>query len=219
MGTHQARRVVMPAGIVAAVFFLMLAAVPVSARQAPAPGPPPPGNRDPFAEARERQRREAQLRSAEMVGSAKPSDRRGAEAAAEQMREDFRNIQLLRNQVVRHLQSNRPLDYKLIADKTGEINKRAARLKTHLAPEAPGGEKKEPEKPAEVADDQLTDALVRMCKRIDSFTENPVFKTPDVVNVEQSAKAGRDLLDVIRLSADLNRLAERLDKAQKKGGP
>lgn len=216
MGTHRARRVVMPAGIVAAVFFLMLAAVPVGARQAPAPGPPPPGNRDPFAEARERQRREVQLRSAERVGSAKPSDRRGAEAAAEQAREDFRNIQLLRNQVVRHLQSNRPLDYKLIAEKTGEINKRAARLKTHLVPEAPGAEKKEPEKPAEIADEQLTDALVRMCHRIDRFTESPVFKTPEVVNVDQSAKAGRDLLEVIRLSGGVNRLAERLNKTHKK---
>ncbi|HYN84359.1 MAG TPA: hypothetical protein VER32_03850 [Pyrinomonadaceae bacterium] len=165
---------------------------------------------------RERQRREAELRSTEVVGSAKPSDRRAAEAAAEQMRDDFRNIQLLRNRVVRHLQSNQPLDYKLIADKTAEINKRAARLKTHLLPEAPGGEKEEPKKPAEIADGELTDALVRMCKRIDSFTENPVFKLPDVVDVEQSAKAGRDLLEVIRLSDGVNRLADKLNKAQKK---
>jgi hypothetical protein len=169
-----------------------------------------------MAEARERQQREAQLRSAEIVVGAKPLDRRAAEAAAEKMRDDFRNLQLLRNQVVRHLQSNQPLDYKLIADKTGEINKRAARLKTQLVREAPGGEKKEPEKPSELPDDQLTDALVRMCRRIDSFTENPVFKLPDVVDVEQSAKAGRDLLEVIRLSGGVNRLVERLDKAQKK---
>ena len=83
-------------------------------------------------------------------------------------------------------------------------------------PEAPGIEKKEPEKPTDIPDEQLTDALVRMCKRIDSFTENPVFKQPDVVNVEQSAKAGSDLLEVIRLSDGLNRLAERLDKTKKK---
>ena len=216
MGVRRAPPAVVAAGIVAAVCFFTLAAVPAGAQQGPTPGPPAPGNRDPFAEARERQQREAQLRSAEMVVSAKPLDRRAAEAAAERMRDDFRNIQLLRNQVVRHLQSNQPLDYKLIADKTGEINKRAARLKTHLVREVPGGEKKEPEKPTEISDEQLTDALVRMCRRIDSFTENPVFKLPDVVNVEQSAKAGRDLLDVIRLSAGLNRLAERLDKTQKR---
>ena len=210
MGIRRVPPAAVAAGIRAAAFFFALTAVPAGAQQGPTPGPPAPGNRDPMAEARDRQQREAQLRSAEMVVGAKPLDRRAAEAAAERMRDDFRNIQLLRNQVVRHLQSNRPLDYKLIADKTGEINKRAERLKTHLVPEAPGGEKKEPEKPTELPDDKLTDALVRMCKRIDSFTENPVFKQPGVVNVEQSAKAGRDLLDVIRLSADLNRLAASL---------
>lgn len=216
MGIHRAPRAVVAAGIVAAVCFLMLAAVPAVAQRAATPGPPAPGNRDPMGEARERQQREAQLRSAEMVVGTKPLDRRAAEAAAEKTRDDFRHIQLLRNQVVRHLQSNQSPDYKLIADKTGEINKRASRLKTHLVPEAPGGEKKEPEKPTEISDDQLTDALVRMCRRIDSFTENPVFKQPDVVDVEQSARAGRDLLEVIRLSDGLNRLAERLDKTKKK---
>ena len=214
MGIQRAPRAVVAAGMVAAVCFLTLAAVPAGAQQGPTPGPP--ANRDPFAEQRERQRREARLRSAEIVAGAKPLDKRAAEAAAEQTRDDFRNIQLLRNQVVRHLQSKRSPDYKLIADKTGEINKRAERLMTQLAPEAPGGKKKEPDKPTDIADEQLTDALVRMCKRIDSFTENPVFKQPDVVNVEQSAKAGRDLLEVIRLSDGLNRLAERLDKTQKK---
>lgn len=216
MGIHRAPRAVVAAGMLAAVCFLTLAAAPAVAQRASTPGPPAPGNRDPMGEARERQQREAQLRSAEMVVGTKPLDRRAAEAAAEKMRDDFRHIQLLRNQVVRHLQSNQPLDYKLLAGKTEEINKRAARLKTHLVPEAPGGEKKEPEKPTEIADDQLTDALVRMCKRIDSFTENPVFKQPDVVDVEQSAKAGRDLLEVIRLSDGLNRLTERLDRTQKK---
>jgi type IV secretory pathway VirB10-like protein len=215
MGARRAHAATAAAAVIAAVCLFTLAAVPARA-QGPAPGPPPPGNRDPMAEARERQQREAQLRSAEIVVGAKPLDKRAAEAAAERMRGDFRDIQLLRNQVVRHLQSNRPLDYRLIADKTAEINKRAARLKSQLVREVPGGEKKEPEKPAEIADGEVTDALVMMCKRIDSFTENPVFKLPDVVDVEQSARAGRDLLEVIRLSGGLNRLAEKLDKARKK---
>lgn len=219
MGAHRAPPAVVAAGIVVAVCFITLAAVSASAQQGTTPGPPAPGNRDPFAEARERQRREAQLRSAEMVVGAKPVDRRAAEATAERMREDFRDIQLLRNHVVRHLQSNRPLDYKLIADKTAEINRRAERLKTHLVREVPGGSKKEPEKPAEIPEEKLTDALVRMCGRIDSFTENPVFKLPDVVDVEQSAKAGRDLLEVIRLSDGVNRLVDRLNKEQKKEKP
>jgi hypothetical protein len=194
----------------------VFAAVPVRAQQSTLPGPPAPGNRDPVAEARERQRREAQLRSLEMMGGAKKADRRGAEAAAEQMREDFRGIQLLRNRIVRHLLAEQPLDYKFIAGGAEEINERAGRLKSQLLRETPAGEKGEAEKRAGPGDEaQVKEALVRMCRRIDSFTENPVFKFPDVVDVEQTARAGRDLDEVIRLSDAVRKAAERLRKKQK----
>jgi hypothetical protein len=200
----------------ASICVFTLGAVTARSQQGMPSGAPPPGQRDPFAEVRERQQREAQLRSAEILRGAKPTDRRSAESAAEQMREDFKRIQILRNNVVRHLQSDKPLDYKLIARETEEINKRASRLKEHLVREVLEGDKKGPEKQPEIADAQLTDALVKMCRRIDSFTENPVFKLPDVVDVEQSAKAGRDLLEVIRLSDGVNRVAGRLDKSQRR---
>ncbi|HEX5707711.1 MAG TPA: hypothetical protein VFX96_10480 [Pyrinomonadaceae bacterium] len=202
-------------GFAAAVSLSALDARPAAAQQPPS-GPPPAGVRDPFAEVRERQQREAQLRSAEMLGTSKPMDRRNAEAAAEQMREDFRLIQVLRNKVVRQLKSEKPLDYELIARETEEINKRASRLKAQLVRETPEGDKKAEEKPLEISDKEVTSALVRMCKRIDSFTENPVFKLADVVDVEQTAKAGRDLRDIILLSDAVKRTAERLDKLNKK---
>jgi hypothetical protein len=196
--------------------FTLTAADSVRAQQTVPGGPPPPGQRDPFAEVRERQQREAQLRSAEMLGTVKPKDQRVAEAAAGQVREDFRNIQILRNKLVRHLQSDKPLDYKFIAAEAGDVNRRAGRLKTHLLREAAGGDKKDSETPVEITDEQLKDALVTMCKRIDSFTESPVFKVPEVVNVEQSAKANRDLRHIILLSSGIKRTAERLNKSHKK---
>lgn len=192
------------------------AAAPARAQQSTLPGPPAPGNRDPVAEARERQQREAQLRSLEMVGGAKKADRRGAEAAAEQMRDDFRAIQLLRNKLVRYLLSEKPLDYKHIAAETEEINRRASRLKTHLMRETPDDGKSGPAKRPDTGDDaQVKDALVRMCKRIDSFTENPVFKFPDVIDVDQTARAGRDLDAVIQLSDEIRKAAEKLRKRRK----
>ncbi len=204
------------AGFALAVSVFTLAADSAHAQQPSPAGAPPPGNRDPFGEARERQQREAQLRSAEMVGAAKAGDRRASEAAAAQLREDFRNIQLLRNKLVRHLKSDQPLDYKFIADETGEINKRAGRLKTHLLRAAPEREQKEPEPQAELSDAQMSGALVMMCRRIDSFTESPMFKVPDVIDLKQSDKAGRDLRDIIRLSGDIKRAAERLNKTPRK---
>ncbi|HEY1404674.1 MAG TPA: hypothetical protein VGB05_11140, partial [Pyrinomonadaceae bacterium] len=136
-----------------------------------------------------------------MVGATKPTDRRASDAAAAQLREDFRSIQILRNKLVRHLKSDKPLDYKFIADESAEINKRAGRLKTHLLRAAPEGEKAEREKneQAEIGDGQMSNALVTMCERIDSFTESPVFKVLDVINLKQSDKASRDLRDIVQL--------------------
>jgi hypothetical protein len=178
----------------------------------PAQTPGSPGNKDAFAEIRERQQREAKLRSAEMVGPARKLDTRELEEAAKQMREDFKGIQIMRNNVVRHLQSKKPLDYRFIASETEGIHRRANRLKAHLAPEPVAGEKKEDGKQVELADNQMTDALVTMCKRIDSFTENPTFKLLEVVDAEQSLKASRDLRDIVRLSGGIVKLAEKLNK-------
>ncbi|MBC7930806.1 MAG: hypothetical protein H7Z38_09625, partial [Rubrivivax sp.] len=124
--------------------------------------------------------------------------------------------QVLRNNVVRHLVSEKPLDYKFIASETEGINKRANRLKAHVARESVEGEKKEEGKQVELGDNQMKDALVTMCKRIDSFTESPVFKLPDVVDAAQSAKAGRDLRDIILLSGGIVKLAAKLNKTPSK---
>jgi len=210
MGGSRALRAAVVAGFLGLVCLFALSPGAARAQQTSAPGPPPPGNRDPFAEARERQRREAQLRSAEMIGEVKLTDRRSVEAAVGQMKDDFRRIQILRNEVVRHLQSGRPLDYKFISREAEEINKRAGRLKTHLLREVPAGEKKEPSPPADIEGAQLTEALVRMCHRIDSFTENPLFKIPEVIDVKDAEKAGRDLRDILRLSEVIGKSAEKL---------
>lgn len=220
MGTHRKPAATVWFALASALCALVLAPAPARAQQSSAPGPPPPGNRDPFAESRERRQREAQLRSAEMRTGAKPTaDPRAAAAAAEQMADDFKNIQILRNKVVRHLQSEQPLDFKFVAREAEEINKRAGRLKGFLVREAAEAEKREREKQPDAAEPEMDaarvkDALVRMCHRIDSFTGNPLFKTPEVVDVQQSAKAGRDLLDIIALSRDIRKAAERLDRAK-----
>ena len=213
MGNRRVSSSTVAAGLAAAACVLALGAAPARGQQTAPGGPPPSGTYDPFAEVRERQQREAQLRSAEMVASGRNKDQRSAQVAAEQLRDDFRDIQLMRNKLVRHLQSDRPLDYKLIARETGEIGKRAVRLKTHLLRQTPGVENKEPEHAVEIGDAQIKDALVTMCRRIDSFTESPVFKVPAVVNVEQSAKAERDLRHVVLLSGGIRKTAERLNKA------
>lgn len=174
--------------------------------------PSAPAVKDPFGEVREMQRREAQLRGAEIFGPARKGDMRDSEAGAKQMREDFKAIQVSRNNVARHLLSEKPLDYKFIAAETEAINKRANRLRAYLTLESVEGKKKEEGKALELGDNQMKGALVTMCKRIDSFTENPVFKLPAVVDAPQSAKARSDLRDIILLSDGIVNLAEKLNK-------
>lgn len=212
MENHRTLSKVIRVGFAALCFLLTLA--PYAAQSQTTPRSP--GERDGFAEVRERQQREARLRSNEMVGPARKLDTRELEEAAKQMREDFKGIQITRNNVVRHLQSKKPLDYRFIATETEGIHRRANRLKAHLVPEpVVAGEKKAEGKQVELGDNQMTEALVTMCKRIDSFTENPTFKLLDVVDAEQSLKANRDLRDIIRLSGGIVRLAEKLNKGTK----
>jgi hypothetical protein len=213
MKNHRALSTIAQLGIAVAVCLLTFTPQTVKGQQTI---PTAPAVKDPFGEIREMQRREAQLRGAEIFGPARKGDPTDPEAAAKQMREDFKAIQVTRNNVARHLLSEKPLDIKFIAAATEAINKRANRLRAYLTLESIEGEKKEEGKALELGDHQMKGALVAMCKRIDSFTENPVFKESEVVDAPQSAKAKSDLRDIILLSDGIVKLAEKLNKPPRK---
>jgi hypothetical protein len=119
--------------------------------------------------------------------------------------------------MARNVLADKPFDYKRVSGEAEEVNKRAERLRTFLMP--PAAEDKEREKDqknhVEFDNEAMKGALVKLCNLIDSFVENPILKTPGVANVEQSAKAGRDLLGIIELSGNIKRSAERLNKASR----
>ena len=62
----------------------------------------------------------------------------------------------------------------------------------------------------------LKDALVTLCKRIDSFTENPMFKMPEVIDVKEFERAGKDLETIVLLSDAVRKGAEKAGKTAKK---
>lgn len=198
------------------VFWSACLIMPAAARQTgPGSSAPAPGTANPKREAIERQGREAMLRGGELL--ARPAeDRRASQAATEQMKQDFRRIQVLRNDLARHLNSDAPLNYKVIADTAGELHKRANRLGAYLMPQASGGQDDTPQSQIELDGALMKPALITLCRRIDSFTGNPVFKVLGVVNVEQAARAGGDLRGIIRLSARIKDGAERMNKTPKR---
>jgi hypothetical protein len=212
MGNHRALSIIVRFAF-AITCLITFPPICIRAQQTTAP---PSEMRDPFSEVRERTRREAQLRSAEMGQPVVRKNGRDTGIPLKQIADDFKQIQILRNNVVRHLLAEKPLDYKFIAGETVEINKRATRLAEHLENQSAEGEKKEERTPAEIADDQVKNALITMCKRIDSFTENPQFKNPDVFDLKEAEKARRDLREVVQLSSNIAKVSERLNKPKKK---
>jgi len=175
----------------------------------------PAGDPDLKREQRDRQNREAMLRTAETRAAVDKKDQLRAEATVKQINEDFKQIQIVRNEMVRNLLANKPLDYKLISEETSEINKRADRLRTYLMPTVPEGQDKKPKSQIEFEGGEMKDALVQLCNLIANFIDNPILQTPDRVDVQESARAGGDLLSIIELSDNIKRSADRLKKTSK----
>jgi hypothetical protein len=202
----------------AAGLFALGLAVPTLAQRTPA-GPPagagPPANNNPSLDDRIRQTNESKLRSTELDAAAESEKEKRIQAAIGHMKEDFARIQVLRNDIARNLVARKPLDYELVAHQTGEINRRASELNVFMMAHSP--EDKAQDKPTDLESDEMVGSLVRLCKLIDSFTENPALKnaaTLDVKEVgkarEEKARADKDLLEIIRLSESIRKASTRL---------
>lgn len=183
------------------------------AQQIVHPGPPPSDTINPKAAARERQEREARLRSSGWV-TREATDYRGTRAAVEAMKEDYVRLQVLRNEIARHVTADRPLDYKFLAKRAEEVHKRAGRMRAVMMPQVAEKAEKVEARQVELDAVQVRSALVTLCRLIDSFTENPMFELPGTVDVELSAKAGSDIQSIVLLSESMRREAERLSKAR-----
>ena len=203
--------------LVAAVFSLCVAGTSLAQGKPDGVGPPP--NNNPNIDTRARQIDESRLRSAEMNAGADEENQKLLQAAIANMKEDFKRIQVLRNDIARNLVARKPLDYKVVSEQTAEINKRASRLNVYMRARVPEAEK--PNNSAELRNEEMVGALVRLCKLIDSFTENPALKNAATVDSKDMAKAredkanaDRDLLAIIRLSAGIQKKSESLSGSQ-----
>jgi hypothetical protein len=203
----------------AAGIFAISLAIPTLAQARTPAGPPagagPPANNNPNLADRERQANEGQLRSTEMDAALESEKEKRVQAAIGHMKEDFSRIQVLRNDIARNLVARKPLDFALVAEQTGEINKRVNELNIYMMAHSP--EDKAQDKPSDLKSDEMVGALVKLCKLIDSFTENPSLKnaaTLDVKEVEKAkeekARADQDLLAIIKLSENIQKASDRL---------
>ncbi len=182
-------------------------------------GAGPPSNPNPRFEDRARQLAEGRLRSAEMEAATESENEKHIQAAIVTMKEDFTRIQVLRNDIARKLVAHKPLDYDLISQQTGEINKRASQLNTFMM--AHSSADKEQNDLLDVPSEEMISALVKLCKLVDSFTDNPSLKnvaTVDANEIEKKkidkARADKDLLAIIKLSDRIHKKSDSLKAAK-----
>lgn len=201
-----------PISCLAAVIFSLSLATASFAQSAPSGAGPPPIISIKRGE-HTRRASEAKLRSAEMGAEADAENQKHIQAAIKNMKQDFTRIQVLRNDIARNLVAHKPLDYNLLTEQTSEINKRAHRLNVYMMAHAPAD--KEPHTTSESGNEEMVHALVKLCKLIDSFTENPALKNAAIVDAKEidqakkdKAKADADLLGIIKLSENIHRKSE-----------
>lgn len=195
-----------------AVALMLLSAAQVLAQGSP--GAPPPIDRRTNSDRVRQQdmsKREWQLRNFGNEPGA-PADRRRLEALMEQTEEDFNGILKLHNEIVRALAAKNAFNFRFVSETTGEIQKRASRVQSSLklTPE----EGYAAPKLDEFNEPQMKDALIKLCKKIRSFVTNPSIANPATVDAQQLTQARHDLEDLIQLSAQLKKDAERIAKNQ-----
>jgi hypothetical protein len=138
-------------------------------------------------------------------------DPRHVQALMAEIEQDFKRILIRHNELARSLSPGKTLDFDLVSEATAEIRKRAAHLQTTLALTRRDDEQNE-DRHQEFTDTQMRDAVTRLCKQIKSFVTNPVIESPGTVNAQQLTKARHDLQDVIDLSGNLKKSADKLKK-------
>jgi hypothetical protein len=133
-------------------------------------------------------------------------------ARAAQVRQDTERIQFFNTEMMRSVSMSAPPDYDRIIKSTGEIKKRAERLRVNLR--LPKLEKSEqPPAESEISDNQaLAASLKRLDELVRHFGANPLpgLGSVAVLDVTAVADARKDLGGIIALSDHIRKSAKRL---------
>jgi hypothetical protein len=131
-------------------------------------------------------------------------ERRRVHAVAEQIRHDFEGLQAAYNKIVAAASAGKQLDHGALAHEIGEVKKCAGRLRDNLAlPHEKGAEADKAQAAPDAA--PAEESLPALLKHIYSFVTNPIFDGPGGLNVEQAARASRDLDMILKLSESVRR--------------
>lgn len=129
-----------------------------------------------------------------------------------QINEDFQRVQVIHNELVRMLQSDKGLDYGRLADLSGDLKKRGTRLRENLALPQPEQAAAQAKRPDVIDDQQVRKDIVSLHDLVVTFVGSPLFKNLGVVDARIIDQATDNLNKIIDLSEDLKKAAKLLDK-------
>jgi len=165
----------------------------------------------------EMESRQRALHTLGEISRRRPPRAADARPSYSRVAEDFEQLQVRSHQLSAAASGDARPEYKQIREHAAEIRRRALRLEqTLVLPEAGDAPK---QKKAEVAftPEWLASAVASLEAAVKSFAWNPAFQQPDVVVLENSLKARRDLEEILRLSERIGKAAEVLGKGQSAG--
>ena len=133
-----------------------------------------------------------------------------------QINEDFQQLQVIHNEIVRMLQPDKSLNYDRLADLTGDMKKRSARLRENLSLPEPDKTHAEPAHPETIDEAHIKKTIADLHDVVVSFVANPIFRNIAVVEPKTIDAATKDLNNLMDLSDELKREAKTLGKSGKK---
>lgn len=177
-----------------------------------------PGTRSPASDPtvqRQMREREFNLRMLDRAATSRAAEK-AANLAYEQIEDDFIHIQMVNNKMMQAVIRGETLEFSFVARSVSEIKKRAERLKENLVLPEPEKESIHPPGTIKAEPEPLKTSISKLGELVAGFAENPIFQTEGVVDVKLSAKARRDLEEIIKLSGQVKKSNEQLNKTAQK---
>ena len=133
-----------------------------------------------------------------------------------QINEDFQRIQVIHNEIVRLLQSEKGLNYDRLAELTDDMKKRSSRLRNNLALPEPEKTNTHPTHTEKIDDVHMKKTIVALHDLVVSFVANPIFKNLGVVDAKVMDDARENLDQIIGISDEIKREAKMLGRSASK---
>ena len=115
-----------------------------------------------------------------------------------QIKKDFETMQKLQSGIIKTYVTGKEINYKNIAELASKLNESAKRLDGNLLLFAEKPLKKSNKKISD--SENVSDLIVALDKSIGTFVSSKIFQNLNVIETEDSEKAGIELQNIIRLS-------------------